>query len=142
MPRSERPGTAPFIASREFTTFAAIGAAAFFVDAGALYAFVAAGSGLYVGRLLSWTLAASFTWYLNRRLTFAGADGQPAVSQWLRFIAANSVGGALNYATYASLIALSATVRHWPVVAVAAGSLAGLLLNFVLSRKMVFRSRQ
>jgi putative flippase GtrA len=125
--------------SREFLAFAAIGAAAFFVDAGVLQALLGLGFGFYLGRLASWLCAATFTWYLNRRLTFRGATGSPRLRQWLAFLAANSVGGAVNYSVYATCIVLSDTARRWPVLAVGAGSAAGLALNFVLSRRLVFR---
>lgn len=127
--------------TREFATFAGIGAAAFFVDAGVLHVLAAAGAGLYLGRLGSWLCAATFTWYLNRRLTFRDARRDPPMRQWARFLAANSVGGLLNYGTYAVCIAASDTARRWPILAVGAGSVAGLLANFMLSRRMVFRSR-
>lgn len=133
-------GTPPGQLGREFASFAAIGAAAFFIDAGTLHVALFAGAGFYVGRLISWTVAASFTWYLNRRFTFGSAEAQPPLRQWLRFLAANSLGGAVNYATYAALVATSPTARSWPVLAVGAGSAAGLALNFFLSRYLVFRS--
>jgi putative flippase GtrA len=126
---------------REFASFASIGAAAFFVDAGTLYLLAAAGAGLYLGRLGSWICAATFTWYLNRLLTFRDAWREPLMRQWARFLAANSVGGVLNYGTYAVCVAASDTAKRWPILAVGAGSIAGLLANFVLSRHMVFRSR-
>lgn len=125
--------------SREFLSFAAIGAAAFGVDALLLYVALQAGGGFYASRLLSWTAAATFTWYLNRRLTFRSASDAPALRQWLRFLSANGVGGAVNYGVYAIAIAVSAVAREWPVLAVAAGSVAGLALNFALSRRYVFQ---
>ncbi|MCU0758643.1 MAG: GtrA family protein [Steroidobacteraceae bacterium] len=128
------------IVSRELLSFAGIGAAAFFVDAGMLQLLLAGGAGLYVGRLGSWLCAATFTWFLNRRLTFRDADRRSPLRQWARFLAANSVGGLLNYGTYALCVALSDTARRWPVLAVGAGSAAGLVANFLLSRRLVFRS--
>jgi putative flippase GtrA len=125
--------------SREFLTFAAIGAAAFGVDALLLHALMDVGAGFYLGRLGSWTGAASFTWFLNRRLTFRGAATEPPLRQWLRFLSANAVGGAVNYAVYALAIAVSALAREFPVLAVGAGSAAGLMLNFSLSRRYVFQ---
>jgi putative flippase GtrA len=125
--------------SREFLTFAAVGAAAFGVDALLLYALMDLGAGFYFGRLGSWVGAASFTWFLNRRLTFRGAVAEPPLRQWLRFLSANAVGGAVNYAVYALVIAASALAREFPVLAVGAGSAAGLVLNFTLSRRYVFQ---
>jgi putative flippase GtrA len=121
----------------QFRRFAIIGALAFLVDAGVLQV-VLPFAGFYAGRLVSWTAAATFTWVLNRRYTFSGGRDAPALIQWLRYLAANAIGGLANYATYALLVATVEPVRRWPVLAVAAGSVAGLLLNFFLSRRFVF----
>jgi putative flippase GtrA len=128
--------------NRELTRFAAIGALAFLVDTAVLYAALRIpGVGLYTGRLISWTAAATFTWALNRRFTFAGARTEPPLAQWLRYLGANAVGGVANYATYALLVSAVPLFARYPVLAVGAGSVAGLLLNFTLSRRFVFRRR-
>jgi putative flippase GtrA len=44
----------------------------------------------------------------------------------------------VNYGTYAVLVAGSSFVHRYPVLGVAAGSLAGLSVNFVASRQLVF----
>ncbi len=127
---------------QELVRFAVIGAAAFLVDAGVLQlAMLLPGVGLYLGRLISWTSAATFTWVLNRRYTFKSATHEPALRQWLRYLAANALGGVANYGTYAALVSSMALFRTWPVLAIGAGSLAGLLINFTLSRRFVFASR-
>lgn len=124
---------------RQFGSFGLIGTAALAVDTGLLYfALRVLGLGFYSGRLMSWLGAATFTWYFNRRYTFRSDPGVPPVTQWLRFLGANSLGGLLNYGVYAALIASSALVREWPVLAVAAGSLSGLVVNFALSKRYVF----
>ncbi len=122
----------------QFLRFAAIGTAGVFVDSAALYAAMN-GLGLdhYSGRLLSWFVAATFTWAMNRRFTFA--DGRPPLRQWLAFLAANSIGGFVNYAVYAALVAASPTVEAIPFLGVGAGSIAGLFFNFTVSKWLVFR---
>ena len=118
--------------------FSAVGVAGFVVDATALYAALALGAGLYVGRLASYLAAATATWALNRRYTFnAERTDRPAL-EWVRFLAANSVGGAVNYGTYAAMVALLPFVAANPWLGVAAGSFAGLIVNFSLSRRLVF----
>jgi putative flippase GtrA len=49
------------------------------------------------------------------------------------------LGLVLNRGTYAGLIATVPLCVAAPVLAVAAGSVAGMLVNFTLSRQMVFR---
>jgi putative flippase GtrA len=128
----------------QFLRFAVIGTAAFVVDASTLYAALWFGLGLYAGRVVSYLVAATFTWYGNRRITFVRSHAEgvgPAAAEWLKFLVANLGGGAVNYAIYAALIASFAMVRAYPVLGVAAGSLAGLVVNFTLSKFVVFRAR-
>jgi putative flippase GtrA len=61
-------------------------------------------------------------------------------AQWGRFLLVNLVGFAANYGTYAALLGTSPVVARHPVLGVAAGSLAGMMLNFALSRRLVFRT--
>lgn len=126
----------------EFVRFAAVGTAAFVVDTAVLYLALWAGLGLYSGRVVSYLVAATFTWYGNRRFTFVShAHGAPAVTaEWARFLLANLIGGAVNYATYALLISSLLIARTHPVLGVAAGALAGLTVNFIASKFVVFRS--
>jgi putative flippase GtrA len=126
----------------EFVRFGAVGTAAFVVDTTVLYLALWAGLGLYAGRVVSYLAAATFTWYGNRSITFeTHARGASAVAaEWLRFLLTNLVGGAVNYAVYAALVGHSDFVRAYPVLGVAAGSIAGLSVNFTLSKFLVFRA--
>ena len=122
---------------RQFLRFACVGAITYFVDAGVLTAVLAVAPGrFYLGRVISYLAAASFAWALNRRFTF-GASGS-RWREWLRYLLANLSGGLVNYAVYAELIASSSFCRLYPMLPVALGSLAGLMLNFAASRWFVF----
>lgn len=125
----------------QFLRFALVGTAGFVVDAAALTAAMALGLGPYGGRVVSYLAAVTFTWAMNRRFTFAGADPRRGTAQWGRFVAVNGVVGALvNYGTYAALVASVPLVATRPVLGVAAGSVAGLVFNFTLSKLWVFHS--
>ncbi len=128
--------------ARQFFTFAAIGVVGFVVDSTALLvAMKAFDLGLYFGRVFSFFVAATSTWALNRRFTFAPDDSRPAVVQWLRFLGANAIGGGVNYAVYAALVTFVPFIAAWPVIGVGAGSIAGLAFNFTISKFWVFRVR-
>jgi len=121
----------------QFLRFACVGALTFLVDAGVLAALLAAAPGrFYLGRVISYLAAASAGWWLNRRFTFEAGGGK--WRQWLHYLIANLSGGAANYAVYAALVAIVPLCRAYPEIAVAAGSLAGLVLNFAASRRFVF----
>jgi putative flippase GtrA len=126
---------------RRFVRFSLVGFIGFVVDTSTLSRCLwALQLGHYEGRLVSYLAAATSTWLLNRRFTFADAVPDRASVQWSRFLAVNAIGGAANYGTYAGLIATSDLVVAQAVLGVAAGSFAGLIFNFTGSRLLVFRA--
>jgi putative flippase GtrA len=122
----------------QFLRFGVVGTIGFLVDTAVLYGALAVGFGLYGGRAISYLVAASTTWALNRAWTFRGQGEGPALRQWAVFLLVNLVGFACNYGTYAALVATVSFVAQHPVLGVAAGSIAGLTGNFLLSRRFVF----
>jgi len=138
---SAEPSSVPQSTRAQFLRFALVGIAGLVVDTATLYAVVyGLGFGLYAGRLISYLVAATFTWAANRRFTFTQADPAPAIVQWLKFLAANAIGAVVNYGTYAALITWVPLVHAYPVIGVAAGSIAGLAFNFTASKRWVFKS--
>jgi len=127
----------------QFLRFGVVGAVGFVVDTAVLYAALAAGGGPYGGRVLSYIAAATTTWALNRAWTFRAAGGSAGRArigrQWALFLVVNLVGFAVNYGTYALLIANFPLVAAYPVLGVGAGALAGMTGNFLLSQRYVFR---
>lgn len=120
--------------------FGLIGTIGFLVDTATVYAaHFGLGLDLYTSGTLAYLTAASTTWLLNRRFTFPEARGQRAGPQWLRFVLTQLAGFALNRGTYALLIATVTAARAEPVLAVAAGSIAGMGVNFLAARFLVFR---
>ena len=124
----------------QFLRFGVVGTAGFLVDSAVLLAMLALGLGPYGGRVVSYLAAASTTFALNRAWTFrTAARDAPVAAQWGRFVMLNLVGFAANYGTYAALIATMPLVAAHPVLGVAAGSVAGMFINFGLSRRYVFK---
>ena len=122
----------------QFLRFGVVGTFGFVVDTSVVYALRYA-VGLYGAGIAAYVVAASANWLLNRVWTFRGLGSGPAHRQWMRFLAANLAGFVLNRGTYAILVTFVAFCADQPVLAVAAGSIAGLGVNFFLSRTMVFR---
>jgi len=123
--------------------FAIIGALGMPVDAGILWLMThRAGLDPYSGRIVSWLCAATFTWTGNRYFTFRAtrARGLPSTArEWLRFLAANAVGGLVNVGLYSTLVRFAPPPVNNLYVALVLGVLAGLVFNFTLSKKMVFK---
>jgi putative flippase GtrA len=125
-----------------FIKFSLVGIAGFAIDGGVLTLLLAAGLDPFSGRLCSYLIAATSTWFCNRRFTFRDRRSAARTRQWLSFLAANSVGAIVNYGTFAALVLVEPAVTRHPVLGVAAGSIVGLACNFTLSRAVVFRASE
>ena len=123
----------------QMISFGVIGVAGFVVDTLALYAALYSGLGLYAGRGLSYLAAVTFTWALNRRFTFERRENIGHFGQWRRFALSQLSGAAVNLGVYSSLMRLSPYCASHPVIGVAAGSLSGMLINFVAARRYAFK---
>ncbi len=121
----------------QFLRFGTVGTIGFVIDTAVVYSLRGV-LGLYGAGMVSYLVAASANWALNRAWTFRGHHTGPAHRQWMRFMAANLVGFALNRGTYAALVTWVPLCAAQPVFAVAAGSVAGMFVNFALSRRVVF----
>lgn len=130
------------IRDSRFLRFALVGGMGFFVNEATLYIAL---NGLMLGRysapIFSFLCTVTFTWWGNRLLTFADhARGTGVVREWASFVAANSIGLAVNYAIYSAIITFAPAPLNSPYIALAFGTLAGLIFNFVLSARFVFRA--
>ena len=125
----------------EFLRFAAVGVVGLFADMAALtFALQVLHLDVYSGRVFSYLIAATTTWALNRRFTFAGAAQSSPLRQWIKFLGANAIGGVVNYAVYAAIVTFWALGAAYPVIGVAAGSIAGLFFNFTVNKLWVFKA--
>jgi putative flippase GtrA len=123
----------------QFMQFGVAGVAGFLVDTAVVYA-LRAPAGLYVAGVAAYFAAVTATWWINRVWTFQSIETiEPMHRQWVRYAAANIPGLILNLGTYFVLIAGSQLCVTYPVLAVAAGAIAGMFANFILSRALVFR---
>jgi putative flippase GtrA len=122
----------------QLVRFAFVGLIATCVDAGVLTLVLAVAPGrFYLGRIISFLIAATAAWWLNRRFTFR--QGGPRWQQWRRYLVANLGGGIANYAVYIALIEMVPFCRLYPAIAVALGAVVGFGLNFAASRWFVFK---
>jgi putative flippase GtrA len=125
-----------------FLRFAVVGALGMPVDAGVLYLMLSlAHTPYYIGRPVSWFCAATFTWIGNRYFTFSArrAHGRAIFQEWLRFLGANSIGGVANVGPFFLLTHFASHPFNGTNLAFVCGVLVGLVFNFTLSKKMVFK---
>ncbi|MGH7041354.1 MAG: GtrA family protein [Acetobacteraceae bacterium] len=121
----------------QFLRFGTVGTIGFMIDTATVYG-LRGTLGLYGAGMVSYLVAASANWALNRAWTFRGQGSGPAHRQWARFLGVCLTGFVLNRGTYAALVTWVALCAAQPVFAVAAGSVAGMFVNFALSRRVVF----
>lgn len=95
-----------------------------------------------LAQLCAFSIAVTTSWLINRNWTFAGRAGERCVYEWVRYVAANSPGAAVNNSVYAMLMLTTSVFSNWPQLAVSAGSVAGMWVNFVTSRPLVFMLSQ
>ncbi len=122
----------------QFLRFGLVGVLGFVVDTATVYA-LRGTLGLYGAGMVSYVVAASFNWACHRAWTFRGRGTRRAHREWAMFLLANGLGLVLNRGAYVLLIATSPLCVRYPVLAVAAGAVAGMFANFGMSRQLVFR---
>lgn len=124
---------------RQFIMFGIAGTLGFLVDAGVVSVLVnGLGWDPYLARVLSFLCAVATTFGFNRRYTFAAGARAGIARQAGHYLLAMAGGFIVNYGVYAWLVFQFEPVRQWPVLGVAAGSIAGLIVNFLSARFWVF----
>jgi len=140
------PGSGLRALSRSrFLRFGAVGGAGFVVDEAVLaICHYAIGLDRYSARAISIFCAMTFTWWGNRNLTFAehaATGGARALArEWFKFVLANAVGAVANYGAYSLLVGFAPAPLSNPLLATAIGVGVGLVFNFTLSKRFVFRA--
>lgn len=130
------------IARWRFLRFLIVGGFGFLVAEATLWlARHELGAGDSLAWLISFLCAATFTWWGNRNLTFADRKAQGAaamLTEYGKFLAANALGGAVNFAVFTAVLRFMPAPANDPAIALACGVLAGLVFNFTVSKLVVF----
>lgn len=124
-------------------SFALIGAVGFVVDGGiltVLHGF--ADFSATKARLVSFPVAVTLTWYLNRRRTFRQQSDQNSGREWARYAAVNSAGALLNLSIFLWLVHQWQSLSEYPVIPLAIAAVVALAFNFAGSKLFAFRPGQ
>jgi putative flippase GtrA len=125
-----------------FPAFVVVGGIGFVVDATILAVLVHGYSwGDYTARLVSFAVAVTVTWYLNRRYVFAAGRTARKHSEYTRYLLVQGTGMAINFLVYSLCIASNELMDRWPVLALAVGSAVALFFNYAGSRIFVFTGK-
>jgi len=126
---------------REALFFGLIGFIGLLVDVAVLY-LIKSLVGLLYGRLVSFMSAVVVTWLMNRRWTFKKrSSGLNNANEFFIYLAIMLIGGSVNFGLYAWLVTSFQLFQVNPIIGVAFGSLAGMIINFFSSRYILYRHR-
>ncbi|WP_368737155.1 GtrA family protein [Vibrio marinisediminis] len=127
--------------------FALVGAVGFMVDAAVFTLCFALGeTPLLFARVVAFFVAATVTWLGNRYFTFKEVtviqklqrDASPR-EQWLKFIASACASALPNFLVFKAVLSVLGTRGVSPYIALVAGVLAGMVSNYTLSSRWVFK---
>ena len=120
--------------------FAAIGGIGFVIDGGILTILDSLfGVNLFYARLVSFSVAVTATWYLNRQLTFRSESRNEPHREWGRYAVVQGIGAMLNMGIFFWLIVAFERLAEWPIVPLAMAASVALVFNFFGSRRIAFR---
>lgn len=119
--------------------FALIGACGFVIDAGVMvWVHGWVGWDPVMARGVSFPVAVTVTWLLNRRWVFDKAAGSGTASEYSGYVLVQVLGAATNLAVFVSLVWRVPTMETTPVLALAIGATVSLGLNYALLRRWVY----
>lgn len=122
--------------------FALVGAVGFLIEAVVLGTLVRHWHfNPYAARLVSFSTATLATWLLNRRLTFRDrvARNHTATGEYVSYLLVQVLGALLNLGVFSTVLALVPALRPYPEVALAIGAAFGLVSNFLLLNRWLYR---
>lgn len=122
----------------KFLRFLLVGSGGFLIDLGGfLVAHLIVG--VVVARLLSFLVAATCTWGLNRSFTFSGSDLDYKI-EWLRYLVVNSIGGGLNLGGFVLMVRNVVFFAAHPVLPLAIMTGLIAIFNYVMCDVVIFKS--
>ena len=136
-----RADDGPLELHKSFALFVLAAAVGFVVDAGVVTFLVRELAwGPWEGRLVSFPLAVTSTWLLNRRYAFRGAARGDQRDEYAAYWAIQLAGAAVNFGIFGLCLHLAPVLAEWPFVPVAIGGFAAMLFNFTVARCTVYRA--
>ncbi|MDB5177134.1 MAG: GtrA family protein [Candidatus Saccharibacteria bacterium] len=127
---------------KELLLFAVAGVLGYLVDAGVttiLHPLI----GPYLARIPAFIGAATATWVFNRTLTFVAADKihKSLMKEYFHYLSLMLLGLVVNYIVYAVSITFIGSNNYSILICVALGSLAGMVVNFINTKRYLYRSK-
>jgi len=124
---------------RRFPGFVLVGSIGFLIDAGILTALMRSlGLGHYGARAISFTIAVTATWYMNRRWVFERNAVRMSSREYTSYLSVQVIGALINLSVFAAVIEFVPGLAKVPVIPLAVGAAVALIFNFSASNRFVF----
>lgn len=121
------------------STFFLVGIVGFVIDGGVLTLLHTSFDFSPVSaRFISFPIAVSSTWLLNRHFTFARQKHYHAGKEWLLYGLVNGSGALLNLGCFILLVRTWEGLATYPIIPLAMAASIAMLFNFTGSRLLVF----
>lgn len=125
---------------KKILLFGCVGGLGFIVDSAVLYLLKSV-LGLYGARGVSFIVAVFATWLLNRSITFKERRYHYWYQEFAYYFLYMILGGLINIGVYMFLVTISTTINQYPIIGVAIGSIAGMVVNYLSSRFLIFKEK-
>jgi putative flippase GtrA len=115
-----------------------VGGIGFLVDGGILTLLTSEGVSIFTARLISFLLAVSATWLLNRSWTFVAGSYTGSREYFLYFLI-QALGAAINLSIFYLLILGIPDLKSLLLIPLALGAGVSLIFNFIVSKYFIFK---
>jgi putative flippase GtrA len=119
--------------------FLVVGAVGFCTDGGLLSWLMGQGWTIVQARSLSFLAAVSITWWLNRVWTFRAVQPAAPRREYVLYFLTQVGGALINLLVFFVLVHAFETLRHLPLIPLAAGAAVAIVFNFSVSRLVVYK---
>lgn len=137
---SSAPGSAGRRSLRELLSFLAVGGIGFIIDATVLTALTLyAGWSPWLARIPSFLTAVLATWALNRRHTFTNRGLHRRSTEAFFYLSIQTGGALINLAIFWVCLRWQPRLAAAPVIPLAFGSAGGLVFNYLMSSRWLYR---
>ncbi len=128
---------------KQFILFSAVGASGFVIDISVYVGLQKLFNANHIlARGLSFWVAASSNWALNRNITFKAENKSLKLKQWTFFLIASLLGFSANFGIYYFLTKYIPFFEKYLIAAFIIGIFFGLFINFILSASFVFKKNK
>ena len=128
------------LAMRPLPAFIAVGGIGFALDAGLMLLTIKAfACHPIVARLVSFPVAVTCTWLLNRQWAFRGRGLRSRPIEYVGYFAIQVAGAVLNVGVFLGCLLLWPALVSVPVLPLTVGAAVALMFNYVLLRRTLYR---